>query len=163
MPPLGRAAVVNHKSGDLDAAMTKFGPIDVWWENLREPNLERAVEHLAPRGRISHGRPRRTAPFARRPLLHEGRVDSRPDDVSPPPTNSGKAPRRSTAGWRRASCAVIGRVMKLSEAAEAHRFQEENTQRREGGVIGKILCWRRRLAAKSRCRLCFSITKSIAR
>ena len=49
---LGAAAVVNYKSGDLDAAIGKFGAIDVWWENLREPNLERAVEHLAPRGRI---------------------------------------------------------------------------------------------------------------
>ena len=48
----GAAAVVNHKTGDLDAAISKFGPINVWWENLREPNLERAVEHLAPRSRI---------------------------------------------------------------------------------------------------------------
>ena len=34
---------------------------------------------------------------------------------------------------------LIGRVMKLSETAEAHRLQEENTIRKKGNLIGKIV------------------------
>ena len=52
MPRPGANAVVNYKTDDVDEALTSFGPIDVWFENLREPNLERAVTHLAMRGRI---------------------------------------------------------------------------------------------------------------
>ena len=35
--------------------------------------------------------------------------------------------------------AKIGRVMKLAEAAEAHRLQEENTLRMAGTLAGKIV------------------------
>ena len=74
----GANAVVNYKTDNVEDALKKFGPIDVWWENLREPNLERAVEHLALRGRILliAGREARRG-LARRPVLHEGRLDSR--------------------------------------------------------------------------------------
>jgi NADPH2:quinone reductase len=49
---LGANAVVNYKTDDVDAAIGKFGAIDVWFETLREHNLDRAVKHLAFRGRI---------------------------------------------------------------------------------------------------------------
>ena len=49
---LGANLVVNYSTGDIDEALREFGAVDVWWENLREPNLERAVGHLAMRGRI---------------------------------------------------------------------------------------------------------------
>src|SRR5438128_66438 len=44
--------VVNYKSGTVEEALARFGEVDVWWESLREPNLERAIGHLAMRGRI---------------------------------------------------------------------------------------------------------------
>ena len=34
---------------------------------------------------------------------------------------------------------LIGRTMKLSEAAAAHRLQEENTLGKQGTLIGKIV------------------------
>ena len=138
---LGAAAVVSHKGGDLDAAISKFGPIDVWWENLRDPNLERAVEHLAPRGRI---------------ILMAGRDARAPLPVGPfymkDASIHGLTMFRAPADEQRKSAAeinrwlakgklraVIGRVMKLSETAEAHRLQEENTIRKKGNLIGKIV------------------------
>ena len=49
---LGANVVVNYRTGNVDDALARFGDVDVWWENLREPNLERAITHLALRGRI---------------------------------------------------------------------------------------------------------------
>ena len=34
---------------------------------------------------------------------------------------------------------VIGRVLKLSEAAEAHRLQEESTLKKKNVLMGKIV------------------------
>lgn len=49
---LGASMVINYKSDDFDAAFTKFGPIDVWFETLREQDFDRAIKHLAFRGRM---------------------------------------------------------------------------------------------------------------
>ena len=49
---LGANVVINYKTGDLDSAIRKFGAINVWWENLRDPDLARAIGYLALRGRI---------------------------------------------------------------------------------------------------------------
>jgi NADPH2:quinone reductase len=138
---LGANAVINYKTGDLDKALASFGPIDVWFENLREPNLERAVANLAMRGRI---------------VLIAGR-DARPTfPVGPFYTKDaavrGLAMFNAPADEQRKSAAeinrwlakgklrpLIGRVMKLSEAAEAHRLQEESALKKKGGLMGKIV------------------------
>ena len=49
---LGANVAVNYKTDDLDDALRKFGPIDVWFETKREQDFDRAVNHLAMRGRI---------------------------------------------------------------------------------------------------------------
>ena len=49
---LGANVVVNYRTGNVDEALNRFGDVDVWWESLREANFERAVSHLALRGRI---------------------------------------------------------------------------------------------------------------
>ena len=49
---LGANVAINYRTGDVDDALRKFGPIDVWFENIREPNLVRVVDHLAMCGRI---------------------------------------------------------------------------------------------------------------
>ena len=138
---LGAAAVVNYKSDDLDAALAKFGPIDVWFETRREPDFDQAIEHLALRGRI---------------VVLAGR-DARPKfPVGPFYTKDckllGFAMFNAPADEQR-KCAAeinrwlakgklkprIGRVMKLSEAATAHQLQEENTLRKAGTLSGKIV------------------------
>src|SRR5258707_341334 len=45
---------INYNTEDVDAAIRKFAPggVNVWWESLREPNFERTIGLLAPRGRM---------------------------------------------------------------------------------------------------------------
>jgi NADPH2:quinone reductase len=138
---LGAHAVVNYKTGDVESAIRKFGKIDVWWENLREPNLERAVEHLAMRGRIvvMAGRDAKAslpvgAFYTKDASIHGFAMFNAPADEQR--KSAAEINRWLARGKLRP---VIGRVMKLSEAADAHRLQEENTQRKKGGVIGKIV------------------------
>jgi NADPH2:quinone reductase len=138
---LGANVVVNHKTGDVPDALTKFGPVDVWFENLREPNLELAVQHLAFRGRI---------------ILMAGREARSPLPIGPFYVKDGKifgfamfnAPaeeqRKAAAEINRWLArgklhAQIDRVMKLSQTAAAHKLQEENTIKKKGVLKGKIV------------------------
>jgi NADPH:quinone reductase len=138
---MGANVAVNYKTGDVDDALRKFGPVDLWWENLREPNLERAVEHMAMKGRI---------------VLMAGREARAPLPVGPFYVKDGKifgfAMFNAPADEQRKAAAEINRwlakgklrpqidrVMKLSEAAEAHRLQEENTIKKKSVLKGKIV------------------------
>ena len=51
---LGASVAVNYKTDNVEAALSKFAPegVDVWFETLREHNLNRVVEHLALRGQL---------------------------------------------------------------------------------------------------------------
>jgi NADPH:quinone reductase len=138
---LGANVVVNYRTGNLEDALTRFGDVDVWWENLREPNLERAINHLAQRGRI---------------IVMAGR-DAKPSfPVGPFYTRDarmfGFAMFNSPAEEQRKAAAEINRwlargklrpqidrVMKLSETAEAHKLQETSTVQKKGGLAGKIV------------------------
>ncbi len=138
---LGASAAVNYKTGDVDEAVGKFGPIDVWFENLREPNLERAIGHLASRGRIIviAGRDAKaTLPigpfYTRDAAIHGLSVFNAPAEEQR--KSAAEINRWLAKGKLRP---LIGRVMKLSQAAEAHRLQEESTLKRKGGLMGKIV------------------------
>ncbi len=99
------------------------------------------MEHLAPRGRIilMAGRDARAqlpvGPFYMKDAsIHGLAMFHAPADEQ----------RKSAAEINRWLAKgklkpLIGRVMKLSEAAEAHRLQEESTIRRKGSLIGKIV------------------------
>ena len=119
----------------------KSGRSTFWFETRREHNFEQTVRHLAHRGRI---------------IVIAGR-DSRPKfPVGPFYTKDcrllGFAMFNAPADEQR-KCAAeinrwlargrlrpqIGRVMKLSETAEAHRLQEENTLGKAGTLFGKIV------------------------
>ncbi len=138
---LGANVVVNYKTGNVEDALNRFGAIDVWWENLREPNLERAISHLALRGRIiiMAGREAKSAlpvgPFYTRDAKLHGFAMF----------NSPAAEQRKAAAEinRWLACGnlrpQIDRVMKLSETAEAHKLQEANTLRKKGSLAGKIV------------------------
>jgi NADPH2:quinone reductase len=138
---LGANVAVNYKSADLDAAIGKFGAIDVWFETLREQNFDQAVKHMAFRGRM---------------VVMAGR-DSRPTfPVGPFYTKDcrlfGFAMFNAPADEQR-KCAAemnrwmargrlrprIDRVLPLSEAAAAHRLQEDNTLGKSGTLSGKIV------------------------
>ena len=51
---LGADLALNYKTEDVDAAIKAFASdgVNVWWETLREPDFDRAVGHLATRGRM---------------------------------------------------------------------------------------------------------------
>ena len=139
---LGADVVVNYKSGNIDEALDAFGPVDVWFESLRDPNLERAVKHLAKGGRL---------------IVMAGR-DAKPVfPLGPFYTRDarmlGFAMFNAPADQQRKSAAEINRwlargrlkpqidrVMKLSQAAEAHKLQEQSTLgKKGGGLAGKIV------------------------
>ena len=135
--------VINYKTEDADGAIRRFAPtgVNVWFETLREQNLEQAVGHLAMRGRL---------------ILMAGRDAKPPFPVGPfyvkdcsvhgfamfnaPPDEQRKAAedinRWLAEGKLRPK---ISRVMKLSETAAAHRLQEESTLGKSGALAGKIV------------------------
>lgn len=142
---LGADLVLDYQSNSLDDDIRAFtdehGGIDLWWETQREPTLERSIGMMRKRGRI---------------VLMAGR-DARPEfplgafyvndlrmvgfamfNASP------SEQRRSAEDMNRWAAEgtwkpLIGRTMPLSEAAAAHRVQEENTLHKSGTLAGKIV------------------------
>ncbi len=138
---LGATMSVNYKTDDVDAALGKFGAIDVWFETLREQDFERAVKHLAFRGRM---------------IVMAGRDSRPPFPVGPFYVKDAKllgfAMFNASAEEQRKCAAEINRwlargrlrprvdrVMPLAETAAAHRLQEESTVRKTGALAGKIV------------------------
>ena len=139
----GAEMVVNYKTENVDRAIREFAPdgVDVWWETLSEQDLERAVGHLARRGRM---------------ILMAGRDSRPPFPVGPfyvkdcsvhgfamfnaPPLEQRKC-AEAINGWAAEGKlrANIARVMPLSETAAAHRLQEDNTLKMAGTLAGKIV------------------------
>lgn len=138
---LGANAIVNRKADDLDEALRKFGPIDVWWESLREQNFVQAVEHLAMRGRIivMAGRDSRPAfpvgPFYVKDASLHGfaMFNATPEEQR---KCAAEINRWLARGKLRPQ---IDRVLPLKEAATAHRLQEESTVGKKGTLCGKIV------------------------
>jgi NADPH2:quinone reductase len=140
---LGADMAVDYKVGGVDEAIRRFAPqgIDVWFETLREHDLERVVDHLAPGGRL---------------ILIAGRESCPPFPVGKFYVKDckvfGFAMFNSPADQQRKCAAEINRwmargklrpkidrVMPLCETAAAHRLQEENTLHQAGTLAGKIV------------------------
>lgn len=142
---LGAENAFDYKSptldDDLKAAAASNGGFDIWWETQRTPNLERSIGMMKQRGRI---------------VLMAGR-DAQPQFVLGPfYTNDlklcGFAMFNATPYEQRV-CAermnewfeagkwkpLIGATFPLSQAADAHRLQEDATLRSEGNLTGKIV------------------------
>lgn len=140
---LGADAVVNYKTDDVDAAIKRFAPagLDVWWETLREPDLERIVGHMGLGGRIviMAGREAKAllpvGPFYVKDCsIHGFAMFNAPADEQR--KCAAEINRWMAKGKLRAR---IDRVMKLSETAAAHRLQEESTLHKSGALSGKIV------------------------
>lgn len=142
---LGADLVLDYHSPSLDddvrAYTDEHGGVDVWWETQREPTLERTIGMMRKRGRI---------------VLMAGR-DARPQfPLGAFYVNDlrmlGFAMFNASAAeqW---TCAeelnqwaaegrwkpLIGETLPLSQAAAAHRLQEENTIGKAGTLTGKIV------------------------
>jgi NADPH2:quinone reductase len=140
---IGADVALNYKTDDLAAAVKSFAPggINVYWETVREPDFDKIVSYLAERGRI---------------VLMAGRDARPPFPVGPFYVKGcslyGFVMFKATADKQRACAdeinrwlaagklkANISRVLSLSEAAAAHKLQEENTLQKAGTLSGKIV------------------------
>jgi NADPH2:quinone reductase len=140
---LGADHVIDYKTVEVESAVKKItmGGVNVWWETGREPNFDRAVAALAPRGRmiLMAGREARP-PFPVGPFYVKGcslhgfvMFSAHPDEQrdSADDLNDWLATGRLKPR--------IDRVMPLAETAAAHRLQEENTIGKAGTLAGKIV------------------------
>ncbi len=139
----GADAAVNYKTQDIAAELANFAPngVNVFWETRREPDFDKIVTCMAERGRIvlMAGRDARPAfpvgPFYVKELSLYGVVmfKASPDELR---ACADDMNRWMAEGKLKAN---IARVMPLSEAAAAHRLQEENTLHKAGTLAGKIV------------------------
>lgn len=142
---LGADVALDYRSPTLDAdlksAASAQGGIDVWWETLREPTLERTIGFMRKRGRI---------------ILMAGRA-ARPDFplgafyvndlrmIGFAMFNASPEEQRRSADdlnrWYEAGTwkPQVGRTFRLAELSAAHRLQEENTLGGAGTLSGKIV------------------------
>jgi NADPH2:quinone reductase len=140
---LGADVAINYKTDDVDAMIKAFAPqgVNVFWETLREPDFDRAVSLLAPRGRmiLMAGREARP-PFPVGPFYVKGcqlfgfaMFNATPDEQR---AAANDINRWQSEGKLKAN---IARVLPLAEIAAAHRLQEENTIHKAGTLTGKIV------------------------
>jgi NADPH:quinone reductase len=141
----GADLVLNYRSPTLDDDIRAFteasGGVNLWFETQREPTFDRTVPMMARRGRIivMAGREARpefpVGPFYVNDLHLAGfaMFNASPDEqrAAAEFMNS----RYEQGQWR----PMIGQKFPLSEAAAAHRMQEENTLGKAGKLSGKIV------------------------
>ena len=139
----GADLALNHRTQDVAAAVKEFTPagVNVFWETQREPDFDKAVPLLAPRGRfvLMAGREARpvfpVGPFYVKDCSLHGfaMFNATPDEQRPCADDLN---RWLAEGKVRAN---IDRVLPLAECAAAHRLQEESTLQKSGALAGKIV------------------------
>ena len=140
---LGAAEAFNYRTQDIAEELRRAAPngVHVWWETTREPDFDRAVAALAPRGRfiLMAGREARP-PFPVGPFYVKGcslrgfvMFAATPEEQR---AASVDLNRWLAAGQYRPR---IDRVLPLNQAAEAHRLQEDATLRKSGAIAGKLV------------------------
>ncbi len=138
---LGADLAINYKTDDVPARVKEFAPdgINVWWETLREPDFDRTVSLLAPRGRmiLMAGRDARP-PFPVGPFYVKGcklfgfamfnattdELRAAADDIN-----------RWLAAGKIKPC--IDRVLPLAETATAHKLAGRKHRRQERYARGE--------------------------
>ncbi len=141
----GADCVLDYHSATLDDDIKTFaqanGGLHVWFETQPPTNVDRTVGLLSPRGRVIFmaGRSARpefpVGPFYVKDLRLFGfaMFNATADEqrVCADAINA----LFDRGGW----LPLIGRTLKLSDAAEAHRLQEDNTLNKQGTLAGKIV------------------------
>ncbi len=144
---LGADLVLDYHLSDLDERIHEYvakddgGGVDVWFETQREPTLERTIGLMRKRGRIVLMAGRTAEPrfplgqFYTNDLRLQGfaMFNASPDEQRT--AAEGVNGLFQQGGWQ----VEIGRTFPLSEAAAAHRLQEENTLGGAGSLSGKIV------------------------
>jgi len=140
---LGADVVVNYKTEDVDEAIRRAAPdgVDVWWETLREPDLQRAVAQLAPRGRLVLMAGRQATPAFPVGPFYVKNCSAVGFAMFNSPADEQRLCAEQINRWTAEGKlrARIDRVLPLSETAAAHRLQEESTVGASGALGGKIV------------------------
>jgi NADPH2:quinone reductase len=140
---LGADSAINYKGQKVAEEVLKLAPqgVNVFWETQREPNFDEIVSLLAERGRIvlMAGRDARPAfpvgPFYVKGCSLLGFVMFKATPLEQ--RHAADEINRWLASGKLKS--QIAKVFPLSEAAAAHRLQEENTLHKAGTLAGKIV------------------------
>ncbi len=140
----GADHVLNYKTDDIPTGVrtvTGDRGVDVWYETQREPDFLRTIPLLARRGRmvVMAGRQAQpvfpVGPFYVKDLSLFGfaMFNASPEEQ--------RTCAEDINRWlaEKKLHAQIGRTFPLSEAAAAHRLQEENTLQKAGTLTGKIV------------------------
>lgn len=142
---LGADFALDYRSPTLDEELRRIvqprGGIDLWWETLREPNLERTIGFMRKRGRIVL-----MAGRAARPVFPLGAFyvndlrmvgfamfNAAPDEQRRCAEEMNRLYEQGE--WK----PQVGRTFRLAELAAAHRLQEANTLEGAGTLQGKIV------------------------
>jgi NADPH:quinone reductase len=141
----GADLVVNYRDSNRDDRIRAYslphGGVQIWFETQREPTFDRTISVMAPRGKLvlMAGRQARpefpVGPFYVKDLRIIGfaMFNATPDEQRASAEALNELARSGT--WK----PVIGARFPLSEAAEAHRLQEDSTLNRSGALRGKIV------------------------
>ncbi len=140
---LGADEVIEYQTEDVAKAITSLAPkgVNVFWETLREPDMDLAVSSLAPEGRmvLMAGREARPAfpvgPFYVKGCSLHGFAMFK---ASPEAQHRAATDINHWISIGKLK-AQIDRVLPLSQAAESHRLQESNTIAKTGVLAGKIV------------------------
>jgi NADPH2:quinone reductase len=141
---LGADLAINYKTEDVAAQVKEFTGGDglhVWYETLREPDYDRIVDCMRPRGRIvvMAGRTARP-PFPHGPFYVKCLSLFGFAMFNFPPAEQRQCAEDINRWLAEGKLKPkIGRRMKLAEAAAAHQLQEENTLKGAGTLAGKIV------------------------
>ncbi len=140
---LGADLAINYKTEDVVARAKELAPegVNVFWETVREPDFDRAVEMLASRGRMILMAGRQARPeFPVGPFYVKGCSLHGFVMFAATPEEQREVAGRINAWMSEGKLKPrIDRVLPLAEAAVAHRLQEENTVGGTGTLAGKIV------------------------
>jgi NADPH2:quinone reductase len=139
----GADLVLNYKTDDVPAKIKEFSGagVHVWFETQREPDYDRMVELTRLRGRlvVIAGRQARP-PFPHGPFYVKDLTLYGYAMFNATPEEQRRCAEDINRWLAEKKLHVpIGHVFKFSQAAEAHRLQEENTLHRAGTLTGKIV------------------------
>jgi NADPH:quinone reductase len=141
---LGADLVLNYKTDDIAARIRDFTQgqgVNVWYETQREPDFVRTMELMTRRGRVVVMAGRQAQPIFPVGAFYTRDLSLFGFAMFNAPAVDHRACAEDINRWLgdKKLRAQIGKVFPLSEAAAAHRLQEENTLHRSGTLAGKIV------------------------
>jgi NADPH2:quinone reductase len=139
----GAEVVINYKTQDVAEAIKKAAPngVNVWWETLREPDFEKTFSLLATHGRMIVMAGREARPVFPVGLFYSKNLSVLGFVILNSALVELQAAAQDINQWMSEGKlkAQIDRVLPLSQAAEAHRLQDESTIKKTGVLAGKIV------------------------